>query len=324
METITRPAKAGTDPGPYYGSSSYFRRLAANMKENYELYLFILPAIAVIFIFNYIPMYGIQIAFKSFVPSKGIAGSAWVGMDQFIRFFNSYQFWDLIKNTVTISLYSIAVGFPFPIILALMLNQVKHRRFRSFVQTVSYAPHFISVVVVVGMLLIFLSPTTGLVGILIKALGGTPIDFMGEPSWYQSLYVFSDVWQHTGWDSIIYFAALSTIDTQLYDAASVDGINKWQRVLYIDIPFLIPTVVILFILRTGSIMGVGFEKAFLMQNPLNMGVNEIIATYVYKIGIISSQYSYSAAIGLFNTVINFVFLMAVNKISKQAGNISLW
>jgi putative aldouronate transport system permease protein len=147
---------------------------------------------------------------------------------------------------------------------------------------------------------------------------------MGEPSWYQSLYVFSDVWQHTGWDSIIYFAALSTIDTQLYDAASVDGINKWQRVLYIDIPFLIPTVVILFILRTGSIMGVGFEKAFLMQNPLNMGVNEIIATYVYKIGIISSQYSYSAAIGLFNTVINFVFLMAVNKISKQAGNISLW
>jgi putative aldouronate transport system permease protein len=324
METITRPAKAGTDPGPYYGSSSYFRRLAANMKENYELYLFILPAIAVIFIFNYIPMYGIQIAFKSFVPSKGIAGSAWVGMDQFIRFFNSYQFWDLIKNTVTISLYSIAVGFPFPIILALMLNQVKHRRFRSFVQTVSYAPHFISVVVVVGMLLIFLSPTTGLVGIFIKALGGTPIDFMGEPSWYQSLYVFSDVWQHTGWDSIIYFAALSTIDTQLYDAASVDGINKWQRVLYIDIPFLIPTVVILFILRTGSIMGVGFEKAFLMQNPLNMGVNEIIATYVYKIGIISSQYSYSAAIGLFNTVINFVFLMAVNKISKQAGNISLW
>jgi putative aldouronate transport system permease protein len=324
METITRPAKAGTDPDPYYGSSSYFRRLAANMKENYELYLFILPAIAVIFIFNYIPMYGIQIAFKSFVPSKGIAGSAWVGMDQFIRFFNSYQFWDLIKNTVTISLYSIAVGFPFPIILALMLNQVKHRRFRSFVQTVSYAPHFISVVVVVGMLLIFLSPTTGLVGIFIKALGGTPIDFMGEPSWYQSLYVFSDVWQHTGWDSIIYFAALSTIDTQLYDAASVDGINKWQRVLYIDIPFLIPTVVILFILRTGSIMGVGFEKAFLMQNPLNMGVNEIIATYVYKIGIISSQYSYSAAIGLFNTVINFVFLMAVNKISKQAGNISLW
>lgn len=304
--------------------SSYFTRLVENIKLNYCLYLFVLPAVVLIFIFNYLPMYGIQIAFKDFTPYQGIIGSNWVGLKHLIRFFNSFQFWDLIKNTVGLSVYLLIVGFPFPIILAIIINQLRNNRFRSFVQTVAYAPHFISVVVVIGMMLVFLSPTSGLIGNMLRFIGKTPLDYMGEPSWYQTLYVLSDLWQHVGWDSIIYFAALTTIDTELYDAAAVDGVNKWQRIFFIDIPFILPTIIILLILRVGNIMSLGFEKAFLMQNSLNIGVSEIIPTYVYKIGLISAQYSYSSAIGLFNTVINFILLFTVNKLAQKSGEMSLW
>ena len=324
MKTTNQMSEATIGSHKPVGEKTYLQRLVLNMKFNGALYVFVLPAIILIFIFNYIPMYGVQIAFRDFVPTKGFMGSQWVGLKHFYRFFDSFQFWSLIRNTIGISFYQLVIGFPFPIILALALNQLKNKRFRGLVQTVSYAPHFISVVVVVGMLLVFLSPTSGLISNIIRLFGGNPIDLMGEASWFRTLYVFSDVWQHAGWDSIIYFAALAAVDVQLYDAAEVDGVNKWQRIYYIELPSLLPTIVILLILRAGSIMSIGFEKVFLMQNSLNLGVSEIISTYVYKVGLISSQYSYSAAIGLFNTVINFILLMVVNVISKKLGEVSLW
>lgn len=300
-------------------------RTRRDMQRNWQLYLLVLPAIVAIFMFCYVPMYGVQIAFKDFRPIKGIWGSEWVGMTHFMRFFRSYQFVDLLRNTLLLSLYSIIAGFPMPILLALMLNQISAQRFKRILQTVTYMPHFISTVVMVGMLLVFLSPSTGLFGHMMRALGvAEPPNLMGEKELFRSIYVLSDIWQHTGWDSIIYLAALSAVDLSLYEAATVDGANKLQRMWNIDIPCLLPTVIILLILRAGNIMSVGFEKDFLMQNDLNLPVSEIISTYVYKLGLKQAQYSFSAAVGLFNTVINFVLLIVVNSISRRVGETSLW
>lgn len=292
--------------------------------NNWDLYLFLLPAVIILFCFTYIPMYGVQIAFKDFVPKLGIGGSEWIGLGNFKRFFNSPQVGPLFKNTLTISLYSLVVGFPFPIILALTLNQIYSKRFKQTLQVVTYLPHFISTVVMVGIMLIVLSPGSGLIGNIYRLFGQEPPNLMGIPKAFSSVYVWSDVWQHTGWDSIIYLAAISAIDPSIYESATIDGAGKWQRLLHIDVPHLLPTVTILLILRAGNIMNVGFEKVYLMQNPLNTKVSEIISTYVYKIGIIKSQYGLSAAVGLFNNVVNFIMLISVNGISKKMGESSLW
>lgn len=293
-------------------------------KRDYQLWLMILPAIVVIVIFNYIPMYGIQLAFREFDFTKGFTGGEWVGLKYFDQFIHNYMFKDLMTNTITISLATIILGFPAPIIMALIINQVFGKRWKKTLQTTVYLPHFISMVVMVGLLNVLLSPETGVVGHLMKALGLGDINLLASEKTFVPVYVLSDIWQHAGWNSIIYLAALASVDPQLYDSAKIDGASRWQTIRYVDIPAIVPTMIILFILSMGNILNTGFEKIFLMQNPLNLPVSEVIATYVYKIGIISSQFSYSAAIGLFNTLINFVFLLAMNTIAKRFSNISLW
>lgn len=295
-----------------------------SLKKNWDLYLLILPVILYFIIFKYAPMYGLQIAFKDYLPVKGFLGSPWVEFKHFSRFFDSYNFWELIKNTIGISFYQLAVGFPVPILLALLINEVRINPFKKFVQTITYAPHFLSTVVLVGMLTAFLSPRNGLINQIIMFFGGEPIYFMAEAGWFKTLYVFSGVWQDAGWSSIIYMATLAGIDTQIYEAAIIDGASKFKRLIFITIPFLIPTAVIILIMDVGRIMDIGFEKVFLMQNPLNIGTSDIISTYVYTVGINDSQFSYSAAVGLFNGVINFILLIIVNNISKKLTENSLW
>jgi putative aldouronate transport system permease protein len=269
-------------------------------------------------------MYGVQLAFKNFRAVDGIWGSPWIGFEQFLRFFRSANFWNLIKNTLSISIYSLAVGFPLPVLLALMLNEVRHRRFKKTVQMVTYAPHFISTVVIVGMMNIFLTPGTGIVNKFFDVLGLEYIPFLSKPEWFQTLYVFSGVWQNCGWNSIIYMSVLSSVDIQLYEAARVDGATKLQKMVHIDLPSIVPTMAILLILNMGGLMNVGFEKVFLMQNPLNMRTGDVISTYVYRVGLIDGDFSFSTAVGLFNSVINFILLVSVNTISKKLGNNSLW
>lgn len=292
---------------------------------NWELYLFIAPAFFYFFIFSYIPMYGIQIAFKNFIPTKGIMDSPWVGFDHFVRFFNSYYFWDLIWNTLSISLYELAIGFPIPIILALAFNEVKGGFFKKMAQTVTYAPHFISVVVMAGMIITFLSPSTGMVIHFIEWLGFNAPDFLTDPRWFKTMYVLSGVWQSAGWGTIIYLAALSGVDPGLHEAAIIDGASRFQRVRHINIPTLVPTMTILLILNMGSLLGVGFEKILLLQNPLNMESSDVISTFVYRSGLVNSQYSFSTAIGLFNSLVNAVLLIVVNQIVRRTSeNNSLW
>ncbi|WP_442951651.1 ABC transporter permease [Paenibacillus sp. GYB003] len=282
------------------------------------------PVLVYFIVFHYMPMYGVQIAFKDFIATKGIWGSPWVGLKHFDRFFDSYFFWRLLKNTLGISLYELAVGFPIPIVLALMINEVRHKGYKKFIQTVTYAPHFLSTVVLVGIVIMFLSPTSGIVNTIIKAFGGEPIFFMTKPEWFKTVYVLSGVWQQMGWSSIIYLAALAGIDPGLHEAARVDGASRLQRIWHINLPGIMPTVVILLILNIGSLMGVGFEKVFLMQNSLNTESSDVISTYVYRSGLLGAQYSFASAVGLFNSVVNFVLLLTVNRIAKAVNQSSLW
>lgn len=299
-------------------------KILKSLKKNYQLYIFLLPAILYFLIFQYGPMYGIQIAFKNFLPTKGIWGSPWVGFKHFRNFFGSHYFPVLIKNTLGISLYSLVAGFPIPIILALMINEVKNKHFKKLVQNVTYAPHFISTVVMVGMLMTFLSPTSGIINTFIKALGGEPIAFMSKSSMFKDIYVWSGIWQNAGWGTIIYLATLAGIDPSLHEAAIVDGATRLQRILYINIPGITPTMVIMLIMNAGGIMSVGFEKIYLMQNPLIMETSDVISTYVYRLGLLNAQYSFSSAVGLFNAVINFILLVTVNTIARRLSETSLW
>lgn len=294
------------------------------MRKNWDLYVLIVPVIVYYIMFHYVPMYGVQIAFKNFIASKGITDSPWVGFKHFERFFNSYYFERLILNTLEIGLYELIVGFPIPILLALMINEVRSKYFRKTVQTVTYAPHFLSTVVLVGMLFIFLDPQSGFINMLIRMFGGEPVSFLTEPAWFKTLYVFSGVWQQMGWSSIIYLAALTAIDPQLHEAARVDGASRWQRIWHINLPGIMPTITILLILNMGSLLSVGFEKVYLMQNSLNMAASDVIATHVYRKGIVDGQYSYSAAVGLFNNVINFMLLIVVNRVARKMNDTSLW
>ncbi|WP_017812105.1 MULTISPECIES: ABC transporter permease [Paenibacillus] len=298
--------------------------LRKRISRNWELYLLIAPAFLYFLIFHYGPMYGIQIAFKNFMPARGITESPWVGFDHFIRFFNSYYFWDLIRNTLTISLYQLIVGFPLPILLALAFNEIKNGWFKRTVQTVTYAPHFISVVVMAGIIVTFLSPSTGIIINIIEWLGFTAPNFLTDPAWFKTMYVLSGVWQSTGWGTIIYLAALSAVDPQLHEAAIMDGASRWRRIIHINIPTIIPTITILLILNVGSILGVGFEKILLLQNPLNMSSSDVIDTFVYRTGLLNVQYSFSTAVGLFNSVINAILLIAVNQIARKTSENSLW
>ncbi len=306
-------------------------RLKKNIKKNYDLYLFVLPAVIVLFIFNYIPIYGLQIAFKDFVPSQGIVGSRWVGLEHFSRFIKGYQFENLLRNTFLLAVEVIVFTFPIPIIFALFINQLKNGWKKSVIQTISYMPHFISTVVIAGMMLVFLSPRSGIVNILLSFFTDKKINFMGLANWFRPLYVISEIWQHTGWESIVFAAALAGIEPTYYEAAKIDGAGRLKRMIYIDLPMLVPTMIIIFILKVGYVTSAGgsamspvFEKVFLMQNDLNLSASEVIATYVYKIGLKSQQYSYSAAIGLFNTLISFALVAVMNFISKKMTGGGLW
>jgi len=294
------------------------------MKRHWELYLLLLPTLLYISIFLYAPMGGVLIAFKDFSPSLGIFGSPWAGFKHFERFFNSFVFFDILYNTISLSVYNLAANFPIPIIFALLLNQLTQKRYKKFVQTVSLAPHFISVVVIVGMLSVFLSPNTGIINIIINRLGGDPVFFMGRADLFQPVFVWSNVWQHTGRAAIIYIAALAGISPDLHEAAMVDGASKFQRTLHIDIPGIMPTVIIMLLLNLGQIMNIGFERALLMQNSLNILRSELISTYVYKVGILNAQFSFATAVGLFNSVIGFLLIISVNGIARKVGNTSLW
>jgi putative aldouronate transport system permease protein len=301
-----------------------YRRTLARIRQDGGLYLLLLPAVVYALIFLYGPMGGVLIAFKDYSPTKGNIGSPWVGFKYFNRFLNAYNFSQIFFNTLWLSVYSLVAQFPIPIIFALLLNQMRHRRYKKIVQTVSYAPHFISMVVMVGILNVFLSPSTGLVNALIKSFGGEAVYFLGRADLFRSVYVWSGVWQDTGRSAIIYIAALAGIEQELHEAAMVDGASKLQRTLYIDIPGIMPTAIIMLILNLGRIMSVGFEKAFLMQNTLNITRSEIISTYVYKVGLQNAQFSLSTAIGLFNSIISCILVYTVNSVARRVGETSLW
>ena len=300
------------------------RRTLRRVGRNWELYLFLIPTVAYFLIFRYYPMYGIQIAFRNFKSTKGILGSAWVGMKNFERFFSATDFLQLLGNTLSVSVATLLCSFPVPILLALLLNQLPSRRYKKLVQTVIYAPHFISTVVLVGIISLFFSPSSGIVNFIIQQFGGTPIHFMGEAAWFRPLYIGSEIWQNAGWGSILYLAALASINPELHEAAVVDGANKFQRVWHVDLPGILPTIVIMFILSSGKVMAVGFEKAYLMQTSLNLSASEIIATYVYKRGLLQSQFSFSTAVGLFESVTNLVLILTMNFISKKVTDSSLF
>ncbi len=299
------------------------QRLMHNIRHHYQLYLMVLPGFLVILIFNYIPMYGVQIAFRKYSFSTGFSGGEWVGLQYLRKFFSSYQFWSLIKNTLAVSLTTIVFSFPVPIILAIIFSKIRSKRRQKLMQTLVYLPHFISVVVLVSIMTLILSPSSGILGQVLGRFGYNGV-IMGDSKLFVPLYVITDIWQHAGWNSIIYIAALSAIDYALYESAYLDGASTWQIIRYIDLPSLVPTMMVLLTLTMGSVLGVGFEKVYLMQNSLNLNASEIISTYVYKIGLQSNQYSYSAAISLFNNVINFFFVFMMNQASKRMTGTSIW
>ena len=300
------------------------KRVQKVLKRDWQLLVLCALPVLYFIVFHYIPMYGVQIAFKDFKATDGIWGSAWVGFKHFKRFFASSQFVSLIKNTLGLSLLQILLGFPVPIILAIMLNQVKNQRFRKFAQSILYCPHFISIVVLAGMLYIFLSPRNGIVNTIIKMLGGEAIFFLGEAKYFKLTFVISGIWQNAGWSAIIYIAALAGISPDLYEAAQVDGANKWQRIRHIDIPGIMPTIIMMLIMEIGKVMSLGFQKAYLLQNAQNLSASEIISTYIYKVGMLDAQYSYSAAVNLFNNVISIILLVTFNKLAKKLTDNSLW
>lgn len=294
------------------------------MFKSWQLYVLMLPAIIYTVLFAYKPMYGILIAFKDYNIKKGIWNSAWVGFDHFERLFSSYWFPIILKNTLTLSLLSLLIAFPLPILLALMLNEVRSSKFRSMVQTVSYAPHFISMVVMCGMVMMFLSPTNGIINKLLNVLGMESVFFIQEASLFKWVYVLSGVWQGVGWSSIIYYANLSGVDKSLLEAADIDGATRLQKVWYINIPQILPTIVIMFILQCGSLLSIGYEKTYLLQTDSNLTGSEIISTYVYKVGLEQSDFAFSTAAGLFNTVVNCVILILANQLSKKVTKAGLF
>lgn len=303
--------------------SSPLRRFYKTVLCNWTLYLFILPSFLYITIFHYFPLYGIQIAFRNYKPARGIWASDWVGFKYFLKFLNSYNAWEIIRNTLLISFYELLM-FPVPILLALVLHYTPITWLKKLTQSVTYAPYFISVVVLCGLVVAFFAQSGVVNQIGRLVFGKTPVDFMNYDQYWRGLYVGSGVWRTSGYSAVIYIAALAGVSPELHEAAIVDGANRVQRIVHIDIPSILPTIVILLILRCGKIMSVGFQKAYLLQNDLNLGVSEIISTYVYKMGLQKGQYSLSTAVGLFNNVINFLLVVAVNKFANKMTGSGLW
>jgi len=300
------------------------RRKWAWFIRDYQYYLLLLPAVAWYALFAYGPLYGLQIAFKKFSGAKGILGSPWVGLKHFTSFFNSYYFGLLMKNTLALSVYSLLVGAPIPILIALMLNEIRLAKYKKTIQTIIYAPYFISTVVLSGIIFIMLSPSSGVINTLIKALGGQAYYFMIDPNAFRHIYVWSGVWQNAGWNSIIYLAALSAVNMELHEAAMIDGASRLQRIWHLNVPTIMPTFTILFILSVGSIMNVGFEKVLLLQTSLNKTTADVISTYVYERGLIKAEYDFASAVGLFNNAINFVLLLSVNFVARKLSDTSLF
>ncbi|MBC8544831.1 ABC transporter permease [Bianquea renquensis] len=299
------------------------KSLRAKHSKVWQLYVLCALPVLLLLVFSYIPMVGNLIAFQDYSVRRGLA-SEFVGFKYFRQFFEMPIFWQIMKNTVLLSVYSIVIGFPFPILLALAFNELSHARTKKILQTVTYAPYFISTVVLVSIMMQVLHYRYGIVNSVIKSFGGQPIDFLSKKEAFRPMYVLSGIWQGAGYSSVLYFAALSGVDASLYEAATIDGATKLKRVIHIDIPCILPTIVITLILNTGSILSVGFEKVFLLQNASNYAVSEIISTYVYKIGVKDAQFSLSTAIGLFNAVVNFIILFIVNKIASKISDISLF
>ena len=293
--------------------------LKTRLASNWQLYLLLLIPVVITAIYKYIPMYGIQIAFRDYKASRGYMGSEWVGFDWFRRFFAAPTFGRMIRNTILLSLYSLLWSFPVPIILSLCINQLRFKRYQRVVQTVLYAPHFISTMVICGMLRIFLSPSGGLINLIM----GTQVDFLTQSSAFRTIYIASGIWQDAGWGCIIYLATLSNVDTSLYEAAKVDGASVFQRIMNVDVPALMPMAILNLIMSAGSLMNVGFEKVWLLQTELNKATSDVIAVYVYQQGIENAKYSYSTAVGLFNTVINLVLLFVVNKIASKTSDVGI-
>ncbi len=311
MSKIASPSQAAA-PG-----RTARKPLGRRLADNWQMYALLLIPVALTVVYKYIPMYGIQIAFRDFDPNLGFLGSEWVGLQWFARFFNAPTCFRMIKNTVLISLFSLLWSFPIPIILSLIINQVRFHRFKRVVQTVLYAPHFISTMIICGMIRIFLSPTGGLLNLLL----GTQIDFLTQSSAFRTIYIASGIWQDAGWGCIIYLATLANVDPGLYEAAKVDGASVFQRILNIDLPELLPMAILNLIMAAGGLMNVGFEKVWLLQTDLNKATSDVIAVYVYQQGIEQAKYSYSTAVGLFNTAVNIILLLVVNRIASKASDV---
>ena len=297
--------------------------VARRIRKSLPYYVMMLIPVAYLLIFRYYPMLGIQIAFKKYKAKLGIWGSPWVGMKYFQDFFGSAMAGTIIRNTFVLSIYYLVASFPFPIILAIALNECKSKRFRKVTQVVTYMPYFISTVVLVSMILQFTDISSGIANQMIARLGGKPVNFMGTVSYFRSLYVWTGVWQSMGYSAIVYLAALTGVPQELYEAAKVDGASKLRRIFSIDIPYIAPTILTLFILNTGSILSIGFEKIYLMQNNINTPVSEVISTYVYKMGVQNGNFSFSTAVGLFNSLVNLFMLLVVNTISKRVTDVSV-
>ena len=292
-------------------------------RRHYPLYLMLIPVVSFYIVWLYMPMYGIQVAFRDFMPRRGISGSPWVGLDNFINFFRSVFAWRVIRNTFLLSFYSMVWGFPIPIVFAVMLNEVRGRAFKRTVQTISYMPFFISLVVVCGILLDF-SASTGVFGELQRMMGRSAVNLMGDPRLFRSMFIASEIWQNTGFNSIIFLAALSTVNPELFEAAKIDGANRLRQIWHISLPGILPTITILLVLRIGSLMSVSFERVLLLQNGLTMEVSDVISTFVYRRGLIDFDFGLATAVGLFNSVINFAFLIAANRFANKVTGTGLW
>jgi len=303
---------------------NYFRRLVRFIAANKSLYIMIIPVLAFYFVFHYMPMYGVIIAFKDFQPGRGIWGSDWAGLRNFVDFFSSSHFVRILSNTMIISFTNLIFGFPAPIILALLLNEVANRKFRRAVQTITYMPHFISLVVVCGIIRQFVSNNGVITTLLSSAFGIRAVNLLQVPEYFVPIYVTSEIWQTVGWGSIIFFSAITSIDSQLYEAAQIDGAGRFRQMLNVTLPGIMPTIVIILILRLGAIMSVGFEKIILLYNPAIYSTADVISSFTYRRGLIEFSWSYSTAVGLFNSVINFFFVISANWISRKVNDTSLW
>ncbi|NOU66161.1 ABC transporter permease subunit [Paenibacillus sp. LMG 31461] len=303
---------------------SFGKRAVSDFRKNKTIYLMLLPVVLYYLVFHYAPMYGLQIAFKDYSPMKGLTESQWIGFNHFKEFFDSFYFWRLLRNTILLSVYSLIMAFPAGIVLALLLNEIRSRAFKRAIQTITYMPHFISLVVIVGFMVDFLERNGLINNLLTSVFGIEPIPFMRQPEWFRTLYISSDIWQNVGWSSIIFLAAISNIDPSLYEASKIDGANRWKQTLHITIPGMMSTVIILLILQIGHFMSVGMDKILLMYNPATYETADVIQTYVFRKGILEAGYSYSAAVGLFNSVISFVLLIVANAIARKTSEARLW